>query len=326
MDFSATGNLMAGGYTFPTLVKARASATTGRVLSYGIFVGGFVHGRDPKDRCVEIMVDPPPDNAAADGMPCYYEPRHRVAKLQAVRYSPCCASGADLHKPGGTALILRAACAYVLGEFSWVEGFELDDTSYVVCGSDDDGEPGAATAALAAVGILTRGSTWYEREFGAVLATAGAHAEYRLRVSDKLQSAAAKPDTIDCMFAKAGLTAGDAWGGSPDVLAAVSRCYASAETVQAFFMAVKEWCGRRVDGDTCFCRLIAPWAHTIVDGLIGDLHHGRWVIPGSTVASAAPQVTAGWWCDCRVCREGCIAMGTRAHVGEAFSHPVDDIS
>ena len=135
VDTMISGSVGAERYEFPLRVKSTVSYSTQRVLSYEIRVGGHVHSIRNEDVCVFISVTaqpapPHPEDAALPRYDDRDEDAHKVANITYARYDKCCSAGATLHK-GGTAVMLRAACAYVLRIFHWVEWFSLTDMSSV---------------------------------------------------------------------------------------------------------------------------------------------------------------------------------------------------
>ena len=278
VDTMISGSVGAERYEFPLRVKSTVSYSTQRVLSYEIRVGGHVHSVRNDDVCVFICVTAPPAPPHPEDavMPRYDnrgEDAHKVANITYARYDKCCSAGATLHKGGGTAVMLRAACAYVLRIFHWVEWFSLTDTSSVTLST-------GATVPLSSLSLSTHGATWYEREFRATIRDKAAHSKYRSLVESQLQTPAAKSNTIADLCSRARVEA-------PDACMQIAACYAGASTLQAFFCALKK--SRSRDE---YAQLIGHWVPPLLDSILERLHHKEWIVPAGSFDAQDFQVQA----------------------------------
>ena len=268
-DIILSGSVGAEHYDFPLRVKATISYSTGRVLSYEIRLGGHVHSISDKDVCVFLSITAQEDDSC----------KHKVAS---IRYD-----GAQLK---GTATMLRAACAYALRVFPWVESFSLKDTSY------------------APLCLCTTGTTWYERELGANLRDASTHQEYRHLVKSLLQTPGAMPRSIAELFARARMQI-------PELCMQMEASYASASTLQEFFCALKA--SRTRDE---YQQLVGPWVSPLMERLLDGLYLNEWLIPASNFQSQDIQVGSS----CMGAHIGHWLMPPPHSTGDMF-HPIEDI-
>ncbi len=310
-DIMISGTAGRERYEFPLRLKAIVSYATGRVLSYGMRLGGHVHSSDDKDVCVflDINAPPAPPEPEDESLPCYEaSDGHRVGNIVQVRYDECCATGmhsmhSALHKGGGTAAMLQAACAYAVRVFPWVESFSLTDTSYVTAAS-------GLQVPLGSLCICTSGATWHEREFGARLRDAVAHRQYRRLVASQLQTPGAKPGSIAELCSRARVQCPDA-----DACLQMEACYAGASTLQAFFCALKA--SRSRDE---YRELVWPWVDNLLDKLLDGLHHKEWLVPADSFKAKDIQVGSSR----TGAHQGCWAMPPQCATGDMF-HPTEDI-
>jgi hypothetical protein len=160
---------------------------------------------------------------------------HPEACIYEIRYAPCCARGA------GTAVMVRAACSFVLQRYDHVRQFELNDTSEVV---------GLRRMfPLAELSLCTSGKTWFERMFGAQLESN--HDLYRELVADTLLSQ-------EC---KAGLDL------TSRICCHRRDAFDRAPTLMLFFASLPR------------DALTVPWVEELVDGLLHRLHRSQpWII------------------------------------------------
>lgn len=302
-DIILSGSVGAERYEFPLRVQTNISYSTGRVLSYGIRLGGNVHSTSDKDVCVFLSITAPPGPPLPedDSLPRYenhdeHMCKHKVAGIVQV----CCAVGARLH---GTATMLRAACAYALRVFPWVESFSLTDTSYVTTAS-------GSQLRLPPLCLCTSGATWYEREFGANLRDASIHREYRRLVTYLLQTPGVMPRSITELFARARVQC-------PETSACMQleACYASASTLQEFFCALKA--SRSRDE---YQQLVGPWVSPLMERLLDGLYLNEWLVPASNFQSQDIQVGSSF----RGAHIGHWLMPPPHSTGDMF-HPMEDI-
>jgi hypothetical protein len=283
-DTVIRGSLFADWYEFPLRVKATVSFSTQRPHSYDIRVGGHVHSAHPGDVCIFIsVIAPPAPSLEDDDLPRYdISDEHKTALIEQVKYDTCCAMSETLHKGGGTAIMLRTACAYVLQVFQWVDNFRFTDTSYVTLDT-------SLQVPLPALCLCTSGTTWYEREFGAHIRKRAEHDSYRHLVEGVLQMPAAKPATIEQLCLRTGVQP------SCEALKMMKSHYDSAPTLQAFFSALKEALSIEEFGS-----LVAIWVHDLLDSLLDKKHHKEWSIPASSFHPQDFQVRKGGSCDAGV--------------------------
>jgi hypothetical protein len=265
-DTVISGSVKGGHYEFPLRVQTRVHMLTGRVQSYGIRLGGHVHSIRDDDVCIFLTITaPPPPMQPEDALLPRYgrDDEHKVASIVHIHYNECCAAGRTLHKGGGTAVMLRAACTYAVRVFPWVTSFSLSDKSYFAIA---DG----LHVPLPSYSLCTSGATWYEREFGAHLRGVATHQEYRSLVEWTLQNPKAKiqmGSTVAELCSKAGVQV-------PDLdCCCLETCYASAPTLKEFFCVLKEACPREE-----FCRLVQRWVDNLMKKWLRGMHHKEWMV------------------------------------------------
>lgn len=277
-DIILSGSVGAEHYEFPLRVKATISYSTGRVLSYEIRLGGNVHSTSDHGICVFLSI------TAHDSC------KHKVAS---IRY--------DAAQLKSTATMLRAACAYALRVFPWVESFSLKDTSYITTAW-------GAQLPMPPLCLCTTGTTWYERELGANLRDASTHQEYRHLVTSLLQTPGAMPRSIAELFARARMQI-------PELCMQMEACYASASTLQEFFCALKA--SRSRDE---YQQLVGPWVSPLMERLLDGLYLNEWLIPASNFQSQDIQVGSS----CMGAHIGHWLMPPPHSTGDMF-HPIEDI-
>ena len=288
--------LAAGGYQFTLRVTSMLKHNS-YPYSHGVRVGGPVDG----DGCVSITVTAQQeDERFRSALPGH------TASLNSVRYSPCCAMDLTLHRGGGTAIMLRAACAYVVRTYPWVQSFRFCDTSTVACGG--------INVALPALSLCWSGKTWYEKEFGAELEDPNAHRRYRELVKEKLQGS--RPSTFEELCQRATPPA--------STCELVRATYDGARTVQEFFAALKS------REDIPFCETVSPWVGDVLDTLLEGMHHGQWTIRASSFSAMEFQVDNQLTaiqcpcCNCCTIRSGCHDV-TRVLEQACMTLPIEEV-
>ncbi len=297
-----------GGYHFGVRVLEQRHPVTGRVDTVGVRVGLKHRGpdgdaRDAHEPCVSIAVTTEhEDERFRTALPA------DTARISHVSYAPCCAlaPGPPLARGGGSAVMVRAACNFVLRRYPHVKKFKLKDTSavpYVVAGQ-------RRMLQLQELSLCHSGKTWYERTFGAELADESIHGVYRKLVDD----------TLMAHEYKAALGSFDAFctvcGAPPSE--ALRDVYDTAPTLLSFFASLRE---RHLDdAETPFCALVGPWVEPLIRTMLRDLHrNAEWVIKADRFSSqqhgeCCSEVSGGGggedtsWC-CGAVLEGALCRG-----------------
>lgn len=312
-DIMISGSVGAERYEFPLRVNTKVNYSTGRVLSYGIRLGGHVHSASDKDVCVFLTIIPQPDptQPKVETLQRYTDDKsHEVAKIVSVSYDECCAVGAKLHKGGGAAVMLRAACTYAVRVFPWVKWFSLTDTSFITTAS-------GLQVPLPAFHMCTSGTTWYESEFGAYLKDTNANQVYRRQVETVLQSPGKKLgySSIAELCKRLHVQCPD-----PEACLIMEPFYAESSTLQEFFCALKA--SRSRDEYT---ELVGQWVSPLMgrmfDYLYDDYPHKEWVIPANSFMAQDIQVGSSRMGP----HKGCWHMPLPPQTLGRMYHPIEDI-
>lgn len=91
--------------------------------------------------------------------------RRKVAELHGLIYNRMCSINMPLPKGDGTVRMVKAALLFAIQQFPHIRTFELTDVSQIPCGKKK------MKISLSDFYFVTRGVSWYEGKFGAVLAS-----------------------------------------------------------------------------------------------------------------------------------------------------------
>jgi hypothetical protein len=181
-----------------------------------------------------------------------------------VQYEPECSFDIDLEKNGGTAIMLKTILKYVYTKIPSVYKFILDDMSHIDCAEKDLTLPpprkNIEPLNLAYLSIAYNSATWYEKNFGAVLADQDLYRRYR----DKLSFLTNPSDKLD--FVKfLEITK------LPKILIEpLEKIYNASKTYREFFKSIP--LEHR-------CEMLRPWLNTFIEYYIRSVYKTNdWVI------------------------------------------------
>jgi hypothetical protein len=199
-----------------------------------------------------------------------------TASINQISYASCCKSapGPSLHQRGGTAAVMvRAACSFVLQRYDHVRKFKLKDNSEVPCVVDGQ----LRMFPLPELSLCYSGKTWYERAFGAHLESD--HDVYRQLVADTLMSPQFKAKlAFDALRT-------NPWAPAPEAL---RGAYDEAPTLRLFFASMRN------SQAASFCALVGPWVGDLVRSWLYELHRSKdWIIEAENFAPQGEAEVSG---------------------------------